>query len=451
MRERLCLIRVGTAALLVLGGCSGEGVPGAGGTGGSGGIGGGGGGGGAPPCDSAEMCEDDNDCTVDVCTVEGVCENTPVADETPCELGVCVVGLCEPVESVFPCSEQGIRDAVSLGGGPYGFSCEGPQTITTDAEIMITNDVILDGSGTLTVDGNDEHRLFSVTDGTAVELRRFILTRGAAIEGGGGAIVSSGTLTIVDSEVSASTAETFGGGITNFGELTIVRSAVLGSRSGGDGGGIMNTGMLAMMSTTVAGNIAETNGGGVMNTGTLTITACTVAGNEAAQDGGGIANFNVLQLVNSTVSGNSASDGEGGGIWNNSVMTMTNGTVSSNAASAGGAIGNGGVAMMVLNSLVDGDCSGAGIDSDGHNLESPGDTCGFDQPSDAVGVSAANLQLGPIQDNGGPTETNAIGESSAANDAIPTEMCVVAEDQRGVPRPQGSGCDIGAFERSGGG
>ena len=47
-------------------------------------------------------------CTVDICTVEGICENNPVADETACELGVCVIGSCEPVESVFPCTEQGL-------------------------------------------------------------------------------------------------------------------------------------------------------------------------------------------------------------------------------------------------------------------------------------------------------------------------------------------------------
>jgi hypothetical protein len=231
--------------------------------------------------------------------------------------------------------------------------------------------------------------------------------------------------------------------------MTIVRSDVSGNRSGGNAGGIMNTGMLTMTGTTVARNVAAANGdgGGLMNTGSLTITGCTVSGNEATQDGGGIANFNVLMLANSTVSANTADTGEGGGVWNNSVMTMTDVTVSGNAASVGGAIGNSGAAMMVVNTLIDGGCSGTAIESDGYNLESTGDTCGFDAPTDAIAVSAADLQLGPLQDNGGPTETHALGESSVAVNAIATEMCVVAEDQRGVARPQGSGCDIGSFER----
>jgi hypothetical protein len=435
---------VGVAALLALGGCGGDGDGGQGGSGGAGGIGGGGG---APECDSAEMCDDDNECTVNVCTDDGVCENDPVADETTCATGICVTGTCEPVEAAFPCTEAGIREAVSLGGGPYGFSCDGEQTVATEADILISDDVVLDGLGRMTLDGNDEHRLFSIADGATVELRRFALTRGAALEGGGGAIVNSGALSLVDSEVSASAAETFGGGITNFGEMTIAGSTVSGNRSGSDGGGIMNTGMLAMTSTTVSGSEADGDGGGLMNTGALTMTSCTVSQNEAAQDGGGIANFNVMMLVNSTISGNTASAGDGGGIWNNSVMTMSNGTLSGNQATAGDAIGNGGVAMMVLNTLIDGGCSGTDIDSDGHNLESSGDTCGLDDPTDLTEVSASDLQLGLLQDNGGPTETHALGESSVAIDAIATPMCVVDEDQRGIARPQGSGCDIGAVEQ----
>jgi len=457
MGDKLRWMGVGLAALLALGGCGGDGD---GGQGGSGGPGGNGGGGGAPGCDSAAMCDDDNECTVDVCTDDGVCENDPVADETTCATGICVTGTCEPVEAAFPCTEAGIREAVSLGGGPYGFSCDGEQTVATEADILISDDVVLDGLGRMTVDGNDEHRLFSIANGATVELRRFALTRGAAVEGGGGAIVNRGTLTLLDSQVSASSAQNDGGAIINFGgqmnsgSLTIMRSVVSESRAGGNGGGVMNTGTLSMANTTVAGNEAgaDGDGGGVWNTGVLAMTSCTVSGNEAAGDGGGIANLNSLMVVNSTVSGNSANTGEGGGILNSSIMVMSNSTLSRNAAAVGSAIRNARPDMidpvlMVLNTLIDGDCSGTSIDSDGHNLESTGDTCGLDDPTDITEVSASDLQLGPLEDNGGPTETHALGESSVAVDAIAMPMCVVDEDQRGVARPQGDGCDIGAFER----
>ena len=54
--------------------------------------------------------------------------------------------------------------------------------------------------------------------------------------------------------------------------------------------------------------------------------------------------------------------------------------------------------------------------------------------------------LGPLADNGGPTQTHAVLPGSPAIDAIPAGDCVVATDQRGIARPRDSGCDIGAFE-----
>jgi hypothetical protein len=73
----------------------------------------------------------------------------------------------------------------------------------------------------------------------------------------------------------------------------------------------------------------------------------------------------------------------------------------------------------------------------------PGDTCGFDQEGDQVDVSAALLDLQPLADNGGPTMTHAITADSAAFNA---GTCEVDTDQRGVTRPQGAMCDVGAFE-----
>jgi len=93
--------------------------------------------------------------------------------------------------------------------------------------------------------------------------------------------------------------------------------------------------------------------------------------------------------------------------------------------------------------LVNNDCGGNGITaSGGYNIESPGDTCGFDQATDQVNVSAEDLNLGRLQHNGGPTETHALGESSVAIDVIPESACVDADgqplttDQRGEPRPK---------------
>ena len=58
--------------------------------------------------------------------------------------------------------------------------------------------------------------------------------------------------------------------------------------------------------------------------------------------------------------------------------------------------------------------------------------------------------LGALADNGGPTPTRALLPGSPAIDA---GSCAsdAADDQRGVARPQGDGCDIGAFEYEGSG
>jgi hypothetical protein len=65
-----------------------------------------------------------------------------------------------------------------------------------------------------------------------------------------------------------------------------------------------------------------------------------------------------------------------------------------------------------------------------------------------VGSAEAPIdpKLGPLGDNGGPTRTHRLLPGSPAIDAASTPDCPPT-DQRGVPRPQGAGCDIGSFER----
>jgi hypothetical protein len=83
----------------------------------------------------------------------------------------------------------------------------------------------------------------------------------------------------------------------------------------------------------------------------------------------------------------------------------------------------------------------SGYVSLGNNIAGD-DTCGLTQPTDHPGV---NPRLGPLADNGGPTATLALPPRSPAIDAGNDATCPSA-DQRGVPRPQGPHCDIGAFE-----
>jgi hypothetical protein len=328
---------------------------------------------------------------------------------------------------VFPCTEQGILDAIAEGGGPHTFACDGPITVATKAEIVIDNDVILDGGGNLTVDGNEEHRVFSVPEGTTAELRRFVVTNGLTARGEpGGGIHNSGTLALTNIDVSRNTGDHNGGGINNDGTLTLTDSTVSGNR-GGSGGGLYNIGTLTLNNSTVSGNTTPTCGGGIDNDRELTVT-------------------------NSTISGNTA-DNCGGGIFNEGALTMTSSTMAANSAPNGDAFGTGSprserdYATMLVNTLIQGDCaSHQPVTSGGYNLESPGNTCGFHQEGDQANVTAEQLNLGPLQDNGGPTMTQALGAGSGAIDRIPAVDCEVITDQRGEPRPGGPMCDVGSFE-----
>jgi hypothetical protein len=67
-------------------------------------------------------------------------------------------------------------------------------------------------------------------------------------------------------------------------------------------------------------------------------------------------------------------------------------------------------------------------------------------------VTQAQLNLGPLQNNGGPTHTHALLSGSvaidAAADCTDATGAPITDDQRGVARPHGAACDVGAFEAS---
>jgi hypothetical protein len=281
---------------------------------------------------------------------------------------------------------------------------------------------------------------------------------GAVLCSGGGGVWNSGMLTMENSTVSGSTAD-WGAGIYNRGarEPTITNSTVSGNSAGFDGGGLLNFETLTLINSTVADNNAGQSGGGIANeAGILEVTSSTLSGNIAASAGGGM--FNpagaAANLLNSTISGNIADTG--GGIYTGGELTLTSSTMAGNAAPTASGIYDPGTSDATLRSikstLIEGDCAGSRFDSGGYNVESPGDTCGFNQATDQP--AEAQLNLGPLEDNGGPTKTHALLENSVAIDRVPEADCLdgagepLRADQRGEPRPAGvsSTCDVGAFE-----
>jgi hypothetical protein len=247
------------------------------------------------------------------------------------------------------------------------------------------------------------------------------------------------------------------------------------------GGGICNSGALVLDGVAVVNNVANVainnqnamGGGGVYNNGdAVTVTNSTISGNQAnvtssgtpigASGGGGyFDNGDGPTITNSTVSNNSATiNGAGarhggGGIYlNGAAMTATHLTLADNSV-GGNASPSGGnfyvdnsTASTMKNSIVSGggatNCDKFGtnlLTSQGGNVESA-DTCGFTAAGDKRGVDPA---LAALANNGGQTDTRALSAGSPAIDAA-VGCPPPATDQRGIARPQGGGCDSGAFE-----
>jgi len=194
----------------------------------------------------------------------------------------------------------------------------------------------------------------------------------------------------------------------------------------------------------ITGGSAAGNGGGIHNAGELTLGNVTVYSNSATGDGGGIYNTGTLNLTNGTLSANSAGN-RGGGLFSGAAgdLTITHGTFSANSATVdGGNLYNAGTIDMVHTILADavagGDWSDSGaITANTDNLVEDG--------SQGAAFSG-DPGLGPLQDNGGGTLTHALPFGSPALNMLAPADCPLSADQRGIARPQGEQCDIGAFE-----
>lgn len=382
----------------------------------------------------------------------------------------------------------------NLGGGIRGFSEPGGELVIVDSDVSDNSGQtsgpgeVFRGSGIgfLSTDNNDDGR----GDGRFRLERSTVSGSTGAFFGGG--IYTDGIASISRSAVTGNSA-VYGGGVNSVGNaLTISDSTISGNDASALGGGLFNNVATVIERTTIDGNTAA-NGAGVLNLSSLEITDSTISNNAATSIGGGLYNglliqqnvfVGVFHILSSTISGNQA-DTFAGGIFTigdpGSPSTLVHSTVSNNTAdadedgagSAGGfyallgqldidhsilAANQGGLGVAdlqidptgiggqtanvnVTNSLI-GDNSGNGL------IESS--TPGLD--GNLVGGPVNGVidpLLGPLEDNGGPTMTQAL---LAGSPAIDTGQAAVlnppAFDQRGVPfvRVFGDRIDMGAFE-----
>ena len=300
--------------------------------------------------------------------------------------------------------------------------------------------------------------------------------------GVGGGMESSGPAVISDSTFTGNFADALGGGIFNYTPGGIINTlqltnVTLTGNTASEGGAINNAnsglftnvvmngnqadrggalwqggvpgGLTTLINVTMAQNTASDSGGGLFLYTFIYPpfdgNGITINNNSAAAQGGGIyVSQGTLLLKNATLSGNSS--GAGGGILNTSkgAIELANVTLRGNSASNVGGILNQGSAT-VKNTIFSKGSAGDNCLSiaavTGFNL-SDDNTCHFGNGRDGV-----NLLLGPLANNGGPTQTHLPQKGSPAIDGGTSNQAPNV-DQREVTRPQGSAFDVGAVEVS---
>ena len=347
-----------------------------------------------------------------------------------------------PVTNTNDSGPGSLRDAIGQAGGGETVSVPAGTYTLTSGQLVVNKTLTIAGAGARStiITAGGSSRVLQAT-GTPVTVSGVTITGGKltltgtdACGQGGAGICFSGDLVLNDVAVSGNVVTSSvigspgvgGGGIYKAGStLTINGSTISGNQasvtnagSGSGGGGIyVNGAGPQITNTTIAGNVATVNG-----------SASNYGGGGVYLNGGPPGTFTSTTIVGNTAGGSATTAG-GNVFVNNTVPpTVKNSIVANGSAPVGSNCGRAASSPTAFSSA-------------GGNLESA-DTCNFTAASDKRNTAPL---LGPLADNGGQTDTMALGAGSPAVDAA-IECPPPATDQRGVARPQQGRCDIGAFE-----
>ncbi len=273
----------------------------------------------------------------------------------------------------------------------------------------------------------------------------------------GGGIRSAGTLSVGDSTFAQNSSTAYGGAVAvQGGTAAFSRSVFAFNAALGGGGASVTAGKLTLDKTNIVGNgvvvldfktfnyqTVAVSGGGILNdlTGNVVMTDVAVIGNRAGS-GGGIANFlGTMSLTNVTASGNSAM--QGGALYVvDGAVTLINVSILDNVPDGTGALARTGGTLAVKNTVL--------ANPNTPNCKSPITGASFSLSSDAscgfgTGRDSVPMQFDTFGLNGGFTFTQMPSPDSPVIDNG-TGIGCPATDQRGVPRPSGLACDVGAVE-----
>ena len=267
---------------------------------------------------------------------------------------------------------------------------------------------------------------------------------------GGGVYVGQGSVTLNGSQVLSNVAGS-GGGLYLYESNAMLSGQIRGNIVNSFGGGVhISHGSVVLHGAQIVSNTASVwYGGGMYVSGAVTVSLVnsTVSHNESNRNGGGVyvgSEEASVSLLNSTVSHNKSNRNGGGLYVSDGTVAITYTTIASNTASSGtDGIHQAGGTVALLDSIVASNgaanCAGT-LASHGHNLDS-GATCGFTATGD---LTNTNPLLGPLTEENGSW----VHPLLPGSPAIDAGACVagITADQRGVTRPSGDGCDIGAYE-----
>jgi len=353
-------------------------------------------------------------------------------------------GRCTLRAAVAEAEATWARDTIVVPAGHYHLDLA---PSSGGGRLNVTRGVRLQGAGAgATVIDQAQHDIVIYVTGGDVEINNVTLEGGESQSGGGLRADGSATLSLTDAVVRDSSAFTGGGGIliSNGVTATLRRVSVLDNTANGAfGGGLWNKGETWIYDSTFAGNVSN-RAGAIRNEGNLNLRNVTLSGNQAISPEagtGGLSQNGFAVLNNVTITGNTGVGNDPNSFRGGGIQTVAGKlTVVKNSVIAGNDGGGG-----------PNDCDGALTADSKYNLIGDSDGCSV---TSYVFTYALDVSpnLGALGSHGGPTQTHVPNAGSpliaAAYDYPPpaADACE-PRDQRGVPRPQGTGgCDMGAVE-----